>query len=201
VGVLREFLDRSQFILVTHSKVTMAAADMLHGVTQRESGVSIRVSVRLEDVTEDGHIIEHDEAEQPQTADEEEKPLPYQRSPETQCCTTPLLSLTLTLSHRNGRGDKSPAHARCLPNHAGVLAWNASGRARALRSSCEVCAVARLPDGLRRSAGARRSPPPIHGARRSCPSPPSSGERLGEGVFESVNSLSDVYIVVRRPSP
>lgn len=71
VGVLREFLDRSQFILVTHSKVTMAAADMLHGVTQRESGVSIRVSVRLEDVTEDGHIIEHDEAEQPQTADEE----------------------------------------------------------------------------------------------------------------------------------
>lgn len=68
VGVLREFLDRSQFILVTHSKVTMAAADMLHGVTQRESGVSIRVSVRLEDVTEDGQILDSAQEESVESA-------------------------------------------------------------------------------------------------------------------------------------
>ncbi|MFO0945205.1 MAG: AAA family ATPase, partial [Planctomycetota bacterium] len=64
VASLREFLDRSQFILITHSKTTMASADVLHGVTQRESGVSIRVSVRLDDVTEDGHIVERSESAQ-----------------------------------------------------------------------------------------------------------------------------------------
>ena len=62
VALLREFLDQSQFIIVTHSKTTMASADVLHGVTQRESGVSIRVSVRLEDINEKGEIAERDEA-------------------------------------------------------------------------------------------------------------------------------------------
>jgi chromosome segregation protein len=42
--------------VVTHSKRTMAAADVLYGVTMQESGVSKRVSVRFDDVTDDGHI-------------------------------------------------------------------------------------------------------------------------------------------------
>jgi len=48
VGVLRDFLSSTQFIIVTHSKKTMAAADTLYGVTMEESGVSKQVSVRLE---------------------------------------------------------------------------------------------------------------------------------------------------------
>ncbi len=48
VGVLRDFLSSTQFIVVTHSKKTMAAADTLYGVTMEESGVSKRVSVRFE---------------------------------------------------------------------------------------------------------------------------------------------------------
>jgi chromosome segregation protein len=52
-AVLREFLDRSQFILITHSKKTMAAADVLYGITMQESGVSKRVSVRFEDWPDD----------------------------------------------------------------------------------------------------------------------------------------------------
>jgi chromosome segregation protein len=48
VGVLRDFLSATQFIVVTHSKKTMAAATTLYGVTQEESGVSKRVSVRFE---------------------------------------------------------------------------------------------------------------------------------------------------------
>jgi chromosome segregation protein len=47
-GVLRDFLSSTQFIVVTHSKKTMAAADTLYGVTQEESGVSKRISVRFE---------------------------------------------------------------------------------------------------------------------------------------------------------
>jgi chromosome segregation protein len=56
VGVLKEFLSFTQFIVVTHSKKTMAGADTIYGVTMEESGVSKRVSVRFEDVSEDGHI-------------------------------------------------------------------------------------------------------------------------------------------------
>ena len=48
-SVLREFLDRSQFIIITHSKRTMAAADVLYGITMEESGVSKRVAIRFED--------------------------------------------------------------------------------------------------------------------------------------------------------
>lgn len=48
-GVLREFTDLSQFILVTHSKKTMATADVLYGITMQESGISKQVAVRFED--------------------------------------------------------------------------------------------------------------------------------------------------------
>jgi chromosome segregation protein len=51
--VLREFLDLSQFILITHSKRTMACADVLYGVTMAESGVSRRISVKFEDWPDD----------------------------------------------------------------------------------------------------------------------------------------------------
>jgi chromosome segregation protein len=52
-AVLRDFLDRSQFILITHSKRTMACADVLYGVTMQESGISRRFSVRFEDWPDD----------------------------------------------------------------------------------------------------------------------------------------------------
>jgi chromosome segregation protein len=57
---LREFLSFTQFVVVTHSKKTMAGADTLYGVTMEESGVSKQVSVRFEDVSEDGHIRPQD---------------------------------------------------------------------------------------------------------------------------------------------
>lgn len=53
-AVLLEFLEITQFIVVSHSKKTMTAANLLYGVTMQESGVSKRVSVRFEDVHEDG---------------------------------------------------------------------------------------------------------------------------------------------------
>ena len=49
VKVLRKFAEKTQFIVVTHNKGTMEAADLLYGVTQQESGVSAIVSVKLED--------------------------------------------------------------------------------------------------------------------------------------------------------
>ncbi|WP_127585759.1 chromosome segregation protein SMC [Paenibacillus koleovorans] len=46
---LREFAAETQFIVVTHRKGTMEAADVLYGVTMEEGGVSKLVSVRLEE--------------------------------------------------------------------------------------------------------------------------------------------------------
>ena len=57
VGVLQEFLTWTQFIVVTHSKKTMTCASTLYGVTMQESGISKRVSVRFEDVSETGEIL------------------------------------------------------------------------------------------------------------------------------------------------
>ncbi|MDH6363835.1 chromosome segregation protein [Enterococcus sp. PF1-24] len=53
---LSQFQSDTQFIVVTHRKGTMEAANVLYGVTMQESGVSKIVSVRLEDVSDDGRI-------------------------------------------------------------------------------------------------------------------------------------------------
>ncbi len=50
--LVREFLQYSQFIVITHSKRTMAIGDVLYGVTMQEAGVSKRVAVRFDDAGE-----------------------------------------------------------------------------------------------------------------------------------------------------
>jgi chromosome segregation protein len=57
-AVLREFLDQSQFVIITHSKRTMAIADVLYGITMQESGISKRVAVRFEDWPEEAQEAE-----------------------------------------------------------------------------------------------------------------------------------------------
>jgi chromosome segregation protein len=49
VKLLRSFTDHTQFIVITHNKKTMEAADNLYGVTMEEPGVSKIISVRLDD--------------------------------------------------------------------------------------------------------------------------------------------------------
>lgn len=47
VDLLKDFAERSQFIIITHNPRTMEEADLLHGVTMQEPGVSERISVEL----------------------------------------------------------------------------------------------------------------------------------------------------------
>ncbi len=47
VELLRRYSDRAQFVVVTHQKRTMEAADILYGVTMGPDGVSQVVSRRL----------------------------------------------------------------------------------------------------------------------------------------------------------
>ena len=43
--MIRQFSDNSQFIIVTHNKMTMSTVDVIYGVTMQEPGVSKLVSV------------------------------------------------------------------------------------------------------------------------------------------------------------
>ena len=55
-SLLTEFAETTQFIMITHRKRTMTVADVIYGVTMEQPGVSKRISVRFEDVSEDGEI-------------------------------------------------------------------------------------------------------------------------------------------------
>ena len=48
--VVKKFSKNSQFIIVTHNKLTMEASDFLYGVTQHKEGVSKIVSVSLNEI-------------------------------------------------------------------------------------------------------------------------------------------------------
>ena len=48
--LLRKMAHDTQFVVITHNKLTMEAANLLYGVTMQERGVSNLVSVELDDV-------------------------------------------------------------------------------------------------------------------------------------------------------
>lgn len=54
--LLEEFKQTTQFIVITHKKPTMTICDVLYGVTMEQSGVSKRMSVRFDDVSETGEF-------------------------------------------------------------------------------------------------------------------------------------------------
>ncbi len=46
-----EFVKDSQFIIITHSKRTVGIAEVLYGITMQEKGISKKVAVKVEEVT------------------------------------------------------------------------------------------------------------------------------------------------------
>ena len=50
---LKNYIDRTQFIVITHRRGTMEAASILYGVTMQESGISKLLSLKIDDVAEE----------------------------------------------------------------------------------------------------------------------------------------------------
>ncbi|MBO4796544.1 MAG: chromosome segregation protein SMC, partial [Verrucomicrobia bacterium] len=53
VSVLKTFVDFSQFIVITHSKQSIAAANCIHGVTMPERGVTKMISMKFREGTDE----------------------------------------------------------------------------------------------------------------------------------------------------
>src|SRR5690606_13742402 len=49
-NIIREFSNRSQFIIVSHNKKTIASTDIIYGVTMVEQGISRLVAVDMNEV-------------------------------------------------------------------------------------------------------------------------------------------------------
>ena len=49
LDLLKEISDRTQFLVITHNKITMQAVDRLIGITMQESGVTTALSVSLDE--------------------------------------------------------------------------------------------------------------------------------------------------------
>ena len=60
--LIRRFSDRAQFIIVTHQKRTMDAADVLYGVSMGERGVTKVISRRLSHAEEQPELAAEAEA-------------------------------------------------------------------------------------------------------------------------------------------
>ena len=52
VTILKSFLSQSQFVVITHNRQTIAAADVLYGITMQEKGVSSVVSMKFSEAAE-----------------------------------------------------------------------------------------------------------------------------------------------------
>ena len=50
LNIIRDFSKETQFLIVTHNKTTMTAADTLYGVTMQEPGISKTASVRIDEI-------------------------------------------------------------------------------------------------------------------------------------------------------
>ncbi|MCH5188379.1 MAG: AAA family ATPase, partial [Oscillospiraceae bacterium] len=50
---IRNYENNTQFVVITHRRGTMEAADILYGVTMQEKGVSKLLSMKLEDVVDE----------------------------------------------------------------------------------------------------------------------------------------------------
>jgi len=53
LNIIRKFSEQTQFVIITHNKITMESAENLYGVTMEQPGISKLVAVKFNEVAED----------------------------------------------------------------------------------------------------------------------------------------------------
>ncbi len=56
--LIKTFSDQTQFIIITHNKITMEASDNMYGITMEQPGISKVVSVRFQEEPQNGDLID-----------------------------------------------------------------------------------------------------------------------------------------------
>ncbi len=131
LALLRRYSDRAQFIVITHQKRTMEAADWLYGVSMGGDGVSKVISRRLPAERADGAEVAEVAERRPRSP---ERPRCYRRAA------------------RGARLERSVHHRRGSPLRAiSTAPPKGSGQAPAPGASSAACARA-WPRPARRSA-------------------------------------------------
>ena len=105
-GVIREFLDQSQFVVITHNKRTMSMADVIYGVTMQEAGVSRKVSVKFSDLHEQGYV---EAAEEPDQAEAPEDDAAAPVAPAVTAETVALVEMPVVVEDRIITPAEAPA--------------------------------------------------------------------------------------------
>jgi chromosome segregation protein len=105
--MLDEFLAKTQFIIVTHSKRTMDKADLLVGVTMPERGVSRRVAVKLAQIANDGSIRDLDALNRAAAKEAREAPAAAEVAAES-VAPTPPDRVVVPLGNGASNGHQEP---------------------------------------------------------------------------------------------
>lgn len=78
LNIIRSFAEQTQFIIITHNKITMSTADNLYGVTMEQAGISKLVAVRFADVQKSASgellIVDHTPPEALEPSDDSTEP-------------------------------------------------------------------------------------------------------------------------------
>jgi chromosome segregation protein len=94
IRILQRFLEKSQFIIITHNKRTIGMADVLYGVTMPEHGISRIVSVKFHKTEGDtvphaGRLLVPPPNNAPSDDVEEEEDAPHAREETLEIAGTP----------------------------------------------------------------------------------------------------------------